>query len=550
MQNWSQKVQNQGTMEDVNAQLKITTVQTQIYDGPKDYKIGTSGDRQLYVDAMRPGYAENEFQAIADYFSNINDGTEKTVVLCSDGRLGTEEKIVSATEILIANGYKVIRQKDKGISTTPSASYMIRKHKARLGIILTASHNPGGADGDFGIKFNTSNGAAALPNITKVVSAKCKKTNSYKKVDYAEALKKGLIMEADFVKEYCDDLLTQFDVPALKKLAQSGYRLAIDCNYGSVVETAKYLFEEKLGFKNILWINDKNLPDFGGKKHPNPEPQYSPELMDAMKSGKGDGGFAFDPDADRFMFVGKGGFVLSAQYLGAICLENDSAAFNGRKITGVGSSMPTASAMILVAIRKGIKYFITPTGWKFFSTLMDKLMIQFAQEESRGHSSDHTREKSGPETALRMLQLEAKTGKSIETLVNELWAKDGRVFDKRVDYEKIALENAEELKKLLDATIKKYAEGGDLFGFKVTKAEIYKYTDPTNGEVADNEGWIFYGENNSRLIFRFSGTDTTATMRVYAEKPDHNINATEDEILGGFFSAAEKLTGQKKLEKH
>jgi phosphoglucomutase len=317
-----------------------------------------------------------------------------------------------------------------------------------------------------------------------------------------------------------------------------------------VVETAKYLFEEKLGFKNILWINDKNLPDFGGKKHPNPEPQYSPELMDAMKSGKVNGGFAFDPDADRFMFVGKGGFVLSAQYLGAICLENDNAAFNGRKITGVGSSMPTASAMILVAIRKGIKYFITPTGWKFFSTLMDKLLIQFAEEESRGHSSDHTREKSGPETALRMLQLEAKTGKSVETLVKELWTIDGRVFDLRIDYEKIPMEEAEKLKKLFDQKTKEFSAGGDLFGYQVTKAEIYKYTDPTNGEVADNEGWIFYGENNSRLIFRFSGTDTTATMRVYAEKPDKNFTATEEEILESFFVAAEKLSGQKRPHHH
>jgi phosphoglucomutase len=529
----------------------IKTVPTKPYT---DQKPGTSGLRKKVPVFQQEHYAENFIQSIFDAL----DGFEgKTLVIGGDGRFYNREVIQKAIAIAAGNGFGKVMVGQGGILSTPAASNIIRKYKTFGGIILSASHNPGGPHEDFGIKYNAGNGGPAPEKITDAIFAKSKEIKSFKiadigaiDIDTIGTVKAGdMAVEIfDPVKDYAELMESLFDFEALRKLFKSGFRMRFDAMHAVTGPYAKEILEHRLGAPDGTCRNFKPLPDFGGH-HPDPNLVHAKHLYDEMMGQDApDFGAASDGDGDRNLIVGKGIFVTPSDSVAMLAANAHLAPGYKEGLKGIARSMPTSGAADRVAEKLGIGIYETPTGWKFFGNLLDAGMATICGEESAGTGSNHVREKDGLWAVLLWLNILAVRGESCKDIVTKHWETYGRNYYSRHDYEEVESDRANALVDELRAKLGSLP-GTSVRGLKIAKADDFAYHDPVDGSVSKNQGIRILFEGGSRVVFRLSGTGTSgATLRVYIERyePDkarHDLD-TQD-ALADLIAAADDIAGIK-----
>ena len=498
----------------------IKTVQTTPYD---DQKMGTAGLRRKSKIVMQPHYVENFMQSI---FNTIGDLKGKTFLVGGDGRFYNDVAIQKIIKMAAANGVSKLIIGQNGFISTPAGSHVILKHKADGGFVLSASHNPGGENGDFGIKYANETGGQAPSAITDKIYQNTKNIKEYKicdvpDIDLSKLGKQELcgmeIEIIDPVSDYVNMMQEIFDFNAIKKLFANGFTMRFDAMNAVTGPYAQRIFEEILGAKKGSVVNAAPLPDFGGL-HPDPNLVYAKDLVDLMFSDKApDFGAANDGDGDRNMILGKKFFVTPSDSL-AILTDNYKyipAYKDG--IYGVAKSAATSTAVGRVAKAHNIGYYEVPTGWKYFVNLMDSKRITICGEESFGTGASHIREKDGIWAVLFWLSIIAATGKSVEEITIEHWNKYGRSYYMRFDFEGISTETADKLMADLEAKLPSL-NGKEINGFTVEKAAPFVYQDPVDGSSTKN-GLVISFKDGSRIVYRLSGTGSSgATLRVYLEK--------------------------------
>ncbi len=530
----------------------ISTVSTKPY---ADQKPGTSGLRKKVPVFQQENYAENFIQAI---FDSLEGFEGQTLVIGGDGRYYNREVIQKALKMAAANGFGKVMVGKGGILSTPAASHVIRKYKAFGGIVLSASHNPGGPTEDFGIKYNIGNGGPAPEKITDAIFARTKVIDSYKTVDVADIDLDtvgsfdlaGMVVEViDPVTDYADLMETLFDFPAIRTLIAGGFRVVIDSMSAVTGPYAVEILEKRLGAPAGSVRNEIPLPDFG-HHHPDPNLVHARELYDDVMSADGpDFGAASDGDGDRNMVVGKGMFVTPSDSLAMIAANATCAPGYKQGIAGIARSMPTSAAADRVAEKLGIGMYETPTGWKFFGNLMDAGKVTVCGEESFGTGSDHVREKDGLWAVLFWLNIVAARKQSVKEIVEAHWAEYGRNYYSRHDYEGVDTENANALVAALRAKLESLP-GTTINGLTVSAADDFAYNDPIDHSVSKNQGIRILFEGGSRIVFRLSGTGTSgATLRLYVERyePDASRHGIETQAaLADLIAAAEEVAEIKR----
>lgn len=530
----------------------IKSVPTKPY---QDQKPGTSGLRKKVPVFQQPNYAENFIQSI---FDSLEGFQGKCLVIGGDGRYYNREVIQKAIKMAAANGFGKVIVGKGGILSTPAASHIIRKYKAFGGIILSASHNPGGPTEDFGIKYNISNGGPAPEKITDAIYARTKVIDTYKIADFADVnldrigkdeLPGGMILSVlDSVEDYTALMEELFDFGAIRNLISLGFRIAFDAMSAVTGPYAKEIFENRLGAPSGSVRNFMPLPDFGGH-HPDPNPVHCKELYDEMMGDDApDFGAASDGDGDRNLIIGRGIFVTPSDSLAILAANANLAPGYSGGLAGIARSMPTSGAADRVAERRGIGMYETPTGWKFFGNLLDANMATICGEESAGTGSNHVREKDGLWAVLLWLNILAVRGESVQDIVTQHWQTYGRNYYSRHDYEGVDTDAANALMANLRSQLASLP--GKTFGpLKVEKADDFAYHDPIDKSVSEHQGIRVLFEGGSRVVFRLSGTGTSgATLRVYIERyePDatrHNIETQE--ALAELIAAAEAIADIK-----
>ncbi|RKE83728.1 alpha-D-glucose phosphate-specific phosphoglucomutase [Rhizobium sp. AG855] len=530
----------------------ISTVSTKPY---ADQKPGTSGLRKKVPVFQQENYAENFIQAI---FDSLEGFEGQTLVIGGDGRFYNREVIQKALKMAAANGFGKVMVGKGGILSTPAASHVIRKYKAFGGIVLSASHNPGGPTEDFGIKYNIGNGGPAPEKITDAIFDRTRNIDSYKIADVADIDLDttgsfdlaGMTVEViDPVTDYADLMETLFDFPAIRALIAGGFRVVIDSMSAVTGPYAVEILEKRLGAPAGSVRNEIPLPDFG-HHHPDPNLVHAKELYDDVMSADGpDFGAASDGDGDRNMVVGKGMFVTPSDSLAMIAANATCAPGYKNGIAGIARSMPTSAAADRVAEKLGIGMFETPTGWKFFGNLMDAGKVTVCGEESFGTGSDHVREKDGLWAVLFWLNIVAARKQSVKEIVESHWAEYGRNYYSRHDYEAVDTDNANALVTALRAKLDSLP-GSKINGLTVTAADDFAYHDPIDHSVSKNQGIRILFEGGSRIVFRLSGTGTSgATLRLYVERyePDASRHGIEtQEALADLIAAAEEVAEIKR----
>ncbi len=530
----------------------IKTVTTTPY---QDQKPGTSGLRKKVPVFAQPNYAENFIQSIFDSLEGF-DG--KTLVIGGDGRYYNREVIQKAIKMAAAAGFGKVMVGQGGILSTPAASNIIRKYHAFGGIVLSASHNPGGPTEDFGIKYNIGNGGPAPEKITDAIYARSKVIDTYKIADTADLdLDKigtfkvaGMVVEViDPVADYAELMEQLFDFGAIRALIASGVRVVIDSMGAVTGPYATEILENRLGAPEGSVRNATPLPDFGGH-HPDPNLVHAKELYDDVMSKDGPHfGAASDGDGDRNMVVGKGMFVTPSDSLAIIAANAKLAPGYAKGIAGIARSMPTSAAADRVAEKLGIGMYETPTGWKFFGNLLDAGKVTVCGEESFGTGSDHVREKDGLWAVLFWLNIMAGRNESVAEIVKNHWAEYGRNYYSRHDYEEV---DSEAANGMMTALREKLASlPGQSFGsLKVAAADDFAYHDPIDGSVSKNQGIRVLFEGGSRVVFRLSGTGTSgATIRVYVERyePDAAKHDIDTQVaLADLIAVADEISDLKK----
>ncbi|CAH2406401.1 alpha-D-glucose phosphate-specific phosphoglucomutase [Mesorhizobium escarrei] len=527
----------------------IRTVATKPY---LDQKPGTSGLRKKVPVFQQEHYAENFIQSI---FDGLDGFKGQTLVIGGDGRFYNREVIQKAIAMAAANGFGKVMVGQGGILSTPAASHVIRKYKAFGGIILSASHNPGGPHEDFGIKYNAGNGGPAPEKLTDAIFAKTKVISSFKIADIGtvdldtigtvEA--SGMTVEViDPVADYAELMESLFDFDALRALFKSGFRMRFDAMHAVTGPYAKEILENRLGAPNGTARNFIPLPDFGGH-HPDPNLVHAKHLYDEMMGPDApDFGAASDGDGDRNLIIGKGIFVTPSDSVAMLAANAHLAPGYKAGLKGIARSMPTSGAADRVAEKLGIGIYETPTGWKFFGNLLDADMATICGEESAGTGSNHVREKDGLWAVLLWLNILAARGESAKQIVTEHWAAYGRNYYSRHDYEEVETDQAN---ALVDELREKLASlpGTSVRGMKIASADDFAYHDPVDGSIAENQGIRVLFEGGSRVVFRLSGTGTSgATLRVYIERyePDksrHDLDTQE--ALADLIAAADDIAG-------
>ncbi len=517
-----------------------------------DQKPGTSGLRKKVKIFQQPHYLENFVQSI---FDSLEDLAGKTLVLGGDGRYYNKVAIKTILKMAAANGVARVLVGQNGILSTPAASCVIRKNKAYGGIILSASHNPGGPDGDFGIKYNVSNGGPAPEKITDAIYERSKTIVGYRISDAGEAtidlatigsytIETMTVDVIDPVSDYAELMQQIFDFPAIRQLFASGFSMRFDGMSAVSGPYAKQILEGILGAPAGTVVNAEPLEDFG-HHHPDPNPVNAAELISFMNgSGAADFGAASDGDADRNMIVGQQLVVTPSDSLAIMAANATLVPAYKKGLSGIARSMPTSTAADLVAKELGVPLYETPTGWKFFGNLLDADKVTLCGEESYGTGSNHIREKDGVWAVLFWLNLQAVTGKKVPQLVNEHWAKYGRNFYSRHDYEAINSAKANELMASLRAKLAQLP--GSSFGaYTIAKADDFSYSDPVDNSVSNKQGVRLIFSDGSRIVFRLSGTGTEgATLRVYLEKyqADPTQFAVDTQLaLAGLIEIADKV---------
>jgi len=510
-----------------------------------DQKPGTSGLRKKVAVFQSPHYLENFVQAI---FDTIAAPQGSTLVLGGDGRYFNREAIQVIVKMAAANGFGKMLVGQGGILSTPAASCVVRKYHTYGGIILSASHNPGGPDGDFGIKYNTDNGGPAPEKITEAIYARSKALASYRIFEAPDvALDQtgkfalgGMAVEViDPVADYAELMESLFDFDAIRTLIRGGFRLCFDAMHAVTGPYGHEILERRLGAPAGTVINGVPLPDFGGG-HPDPNLTYADELVEIMYGANApDFGAASDGDGDRNMILGRHFFVTPSDSLAVIAANAGLVPGYAAGLAGVARSMPTSEAVDRVAAKLGIPCYETPTGWKFFGNLMDAGKATLCGEESFGTGSSHVREKDGLWAVLFWLNILAKRGQPVEEIVYSHWAEYGRNVYSRHDYEGLPGDAANGVMTHLKS---RFAElPGKQFGARQVKfCDDFSYTDPIDGSVSAGQGLRIGFADGSRIVFRLSGTGTEgATLRIYLEafEPDaakHHLDAQQTlaELIG------------------
>lgn len=529
----------------------IRTVPTKPY---LDQKPGTSGLRKKVPVFQQEHYAENFIQSIFDALDGFKG---KTLVIGGDGRFYNREVIQKAIAMAAANGFGKVMVGQGGILSTPAASHVIRKYKTFGGIILSASHNPGGPHEDFGIKYNAGNGGPAPEKLTDAIFEKTKAISSFKTsdidpidIDTIGTVKAaGMTVEIiDPVADYAELMESLFDFDALRRLFKSGFRMRFDAMHAVTGPYAKEILENQLGAPSGTCRNFKPLPDFGGH-HPDPNLVHAKHLYDEMMGPDApDFGAASDGDGDRNLIIGKGIFVTPSDSVAMLAANARLAPGYKDGLKGIARSMPTSGAADRVAEKLGIGIYETPTGWKFFGNLLDAGMATICGEESAGTGSNHVREKDGLWAVLLWLNILAARGESCKQVVTEHWAAYGRNYYSRHDYEEVESDRANALVDELRAKLASLP-GTSVRGLKIAKADDFAYHDPVDGSTSEHQGIRVLFEGGSRVVFRLSGTGTSgATLRVYIERyePDkakHDIDTQE--ALADLIAAADDIAGIK-----
>ena len=501
--------------------MNIRTVATKPFD---DQKPGTSGLRKAVPTFQQPHYLENFIQSI---FNSLDNYPGQRLVLGGDGRYYNRTAIQTILKMAAANGVGRVLVGQGGILSTPAASCLIRKYQAFGGIILSASHNPGGPEGDFGVKFNTPNGGPAPADVTEAIFAKSKEISEYKvleaddiNLDQQGEYKLGemTVEVVDAVADYADLMASIFDFDAIRNLLSGGFRVVMDSLHAVTGPYAKEILENRLQAPAGTVRNGEPLEDFGGG-HPDPNLVYARELVEIMYGDNApEFGGASDGDGDRNMILGNHFFVTPSDSLAILAANATLVPGYAKGITGVARSMPTSQAADRVAKQLGINCYETPTGWKFFGNLLDAGQVTLCGEESFGTGSNHVREKDGLWAILFWLNIIAKRGQSVEEIVKEHWQTYGRTYYSRHDYEEVAKDPANELMDQLRSRLSSLP-GQNFNGYEIDLADDFSYTDPIDGSVAEKQGIRLVFKDGSRIVFRLSGTGTQgATLRLYLER--------------------------------
>jgi phosphoglucomutase len=506
--------------------VTINTVSTQPF---LDQKPGTSGLRKSVPEFQQPHYLENFVQSI---FNSLQDYQGQTLVLGGDGRYYNREAIQIILKMAVANGFGHVKVGQHGIFSTPATSCVIRKYKAFGGIILSASHNPGGPNADFGVKYNTDNGGPAPEKVTEAIYAQSQVIESYKILDAPDVdidllgvstLGDMWVEVIDSVADYAGLMESIFDFNLIHQLlTQDGFRFCFDALHAVTGPYAHRIFEQQLGAPSGTVQNGTPLEDFGGG-HPDPNLVYAHDLVKIMFGENApDFGAASDGDGDRNMVLGNHFFVNPSDSLAILAANAKLIPAYQNGLAGIARSMPTSQAADRVATKLGIDCYETPTGWKFFGNLMDAGRVTLCGEESFGTGSNHVREKDGLWAILFWLNILAVRQQSVEQIVEEHWQIYGRNYYSRHDYEAVDSDRAH---SLMDNLRKLFPElkGKQLGRYQVEYSDDFSYTDPIDGSISQHQGIRIGFTDGSRMVFRLSGTGTHgATLRIYLEsyEPD------------------------------
>ncbi|KMO38473.1 phosphoglucomutase [Methylobacterium tarhaniae] len=527
--------------------MTVKAVPTQPFP---DQKPGTSGLRKKVPVFRQPGYVENFVQAIVDC---LPDRAGTTLVVGGDGRFLNREVVQTTLRIAAANGFSRILVGRGGLLSTPAASCVIRRYGAIGGVVLSASHNPGGPEGDFGIKFNGRNGGPAPEPVTEAIFARTRAITEYRIVEADDIdldtlgdvrLAEATVTVIDPVADYAALMETLIDFPAIAALFRSGFRMRFDAMSAVTGPYAVEILERRLGAPAGTVVNAEPLPDFGGH-HPDPNPVHAHDLMALMTGPDApDFGAASDGDGDRNMIVAPHLFVTPSDSLAILAAHAHLAPGYRDGLAGVARSMPTSRAADRVAASLGIPAFETPTGWKFFGNLLDAGRITLCGEESAGTGSNHVREKDGLWAVLLWLNLLAATKTPADQVVRDHWATYGRDYYARHDYEEVESAAAEGLMTALRETLAGLP-GQRVGALTVEAADDFTYTDPVDGSVTARQGVRILFREDARVVFRLSGTGTVgATLRVYLERfSKDRLDAPTAEMLAPVVAAAEAIAG-------
>lgn len=529
--------------------MTIDVVSTQPIEGQKP---GTSGLRKKTRTFMEPHYLENFVQSI---FNAIGGAEGKTFVIGGDGRYFNAEAIQTILKMAAANGAVKAIVGQKGLLSTPSASHLIRLNKTDGGLILSASHNPGGIDEDFGLKFNIQNGGPAPESVTDAMLEQTKTLQSYKTLRAPDAVLGQLgkqtlgtmeIEIVDPVSDYSVLMKSLFDFDKIRALFASGFTMRFDAMHAVTGPYAKAILEGELGAPDGTVINGVPQEDFGGG-HPDPNPVWAKTLMDLMMSDAApDFGAASDGDGDRNMVVARGTYITPSDSLAVLAANAHLAPGYNAGLKGVARSMPTSAASDRVAAKLGIGSYETPTGWKFFGNLLDAGKVTICGEESAGTGSDHVREKDGLWAILLWLNILAERQMSASDILKDHWDTYGRDYYSRHDFEAVPADAAGQLMNDLRARLADLP-GQSFAGQTVKRADEFSYHDPVDHSVSHNQGIRIFFESDARAVFRLSGTGTEgATLRLYLEQyapqgTDHGKDTQE--ALQSVRDAAQEISG-------
>ena len=532
--------------------MNIKTVPTKPFEGQRP---GTSGLRKKVTVFEQPKYLENFVQSI---FDSLEGYQGKTLVIGGDGRYFNRKAIQTIIKMAVANGFGELMIGKGGLLSTPAASCVIRKYQAFGGIILSASHNPGGPTEDFGIKYNISNGGPAPEKVTEAIYANTQKIENYKIADTPDidldmigekVLGETKIKIINPVTDYAQMMSKLFDFDLIRRLFEVGhFKMRYDAMNAVTGPYAKYILEEVLKAPKGTVVNGEPKEDFGGG-HPDPNLVHAHKLVEYMFSDEApDFGAASDGDGDRNMILGRKFYVNPSDSLAVIVANFWNAPGYDRGLTGVARSMPTSQAVDRVARGMGMSCYETPTGWKFFGNLLDANKATICGEESFGTGSNHVREKDGLWAVLYWLNIIAAANMSVEEIVRAHWKKYGRNFYSRHDYEAVDSTIANEIMDNMRAMATDCV--GKFYGnYEVETFDDFKYVDPVDKSESAHQGIRVLFKDGSRIVFRLSGTGTQgATIRIYIEKYEPNVarhDVDPQEALAELIEIAEEISGVK-----